>query len=253
MSYPIEISSAKCIGCGMCVKECTVGSIHLADGKAELCKNFCMRCGHCFAVCPAGAISLTGYKCTEEKCVTDRINADELLTFMKSRRSIRQFTGEKVSERDVEMIIDAGRYSPTAINMQDLHFTVLENTLPETEKEAVSDIRALFASSANEFDRNVRVSDRFFFFGAPLVIVVSATRADNAGLAAAYMELMAESLGLGVVYSGYFTRTALRNEKILSSLEIPEGRQPYFTLVIGHPDVKFRRIPPREKPSVTKK
>ena len=253
MSCPVIIDSAKCIGCGSCAGECILGTIQLIDGKAHVCKKYCMKCGHCFSVCPAGAISMDGYDCPEEEADIECVSADSMLKFMKSRRSIRHFTDEKISDADIGMIIDAGRYSPTAKNMQDLHFTVLEKTLPEIEKEAVEDIKAFFASSANEFDRHITVDDHFFFFGAPLVIVVSATRGDDAGLSAAYMELMAESLGLGVLYCGYFTSTALRNEKIFKALELPEGCKPYFTLVIGHPEVKFSRIPPRKLPSVTRK
>ena len=253
MSCPVKINSDKCIGCGRCVEECILDAIQLSGGKAEVCKKYCMKCGHCFSICPVGAITMDGCDCTEEESVTDCISAENMLTFMKSRRSIRRFTGEKVSDRDIGLIIEAGRYSPTAKNMQDLHFTVLDKTLAEVEKEAVSDIRDFFAVSGNVFDKNVTVDEHFFFFGAPLVIVVSATRADNAGLAAAYMELMAESLGLGVLYCGYFTRTALRNEKIFKALELPEGHQPYYTLVLGHPDVKFERIPPRKAPSITRK
>ena len=253
MSCPVKINREKCIGCVLCAGECILDTIQLVDGKVEICKKACIKCGHCFSVCPAGAITMDGCDSAEEKSVTDGISGETMLRFMKSRRSIRHFSDEKVSDRDVEAIIEAGRYCPTAKNMQDLHFTVLEKILPEIEKEAVADIKVQFAASANEFDRLVTVDDHFFFFGAPLVIVVSALRGDNAGLAAAYMELMAESLGLGVLYCGYFTRTALNNAKIFSALELPEGRQPYFTLVIGHPDVKFERIPPRNLPSVVKK
>ena len=252
MSCPVKIDSAKCIGCGQCVRECILGTLRLADGKAKVCKKYCMKCGHCFSICPTGAISMDNSGRPAENAVTDCISGENMLAFMKSRRSIRRFTEEKVSDKDIDLIIEAGRYCPTAKNMQDLHFTVLEKSLGEIEKEAVSDIRAQFAASANEFDRNITVDDHFFFFGAPLVIVVSATRGDNAGLAAAYMELMAESLGLGALYCGYFTRTARGNEKILSALGLPEGCQPYYTLVIGHPAVKFERIPPRKAPSVTK-
>jgi len=46
-------------------------------------------------------------------------------------------------------------------------------------------------------------SDSFFFKGAPLVIIVSARNEVDAALASSYMEIMAESLGLGVLYSGF--------------------------------------------------
>ena len=47
-----------------------------------------------------------------------------------------------------------------------------------------------------------------------MVIVVSSKSNVNAGLASAYMEIMAESLGLGVLYSGFFVVCAKISGKL---------------------------------------
>lgn len=51
--------------------------------------------------------------------------------------------------------------------------------------------------------RNAVIDDHFFFKNAPAAIVVVSKDEINASLAASNMELMAEALGLGVLYSGF--------------------------------------------------
>jgi len=44
------------------------------------------------------------------------------LDFIFSRRSIRRFTGEKVSEIHIKLLLQAAMAAPTAMNMQPWHF-----------------------------------------------------------------------------------------------------------------------------------
>ncbi len=90
------------------------------------------------------------------------------------------------------------------------------------------------------------MDDHFFFKGAPLVIVVSANSGVDAGLACSYMELMAESLGLGVLYSGFFIACSRISGKVRRLLALPKGKKAKVCMVIGYPAVKYCRIPPRK-------
>ena len=78
-----------------------------------------------------------------------------------------------------------------------------------------------------------------------MVIVVSSKSEVNAGLASSYMELMAESLGLGVLYSGFFVICAKLNSKIKGMLDLPKGDKAVTCMVIGYPNVTYQRIAPR--------
>ena len=49
-----------------------------------------------------------------------------LLNAMRFRRSIRQFTGEKVTREELELLLEAGRCAPTSSNSQSVGFTVLD-------------------------------------------------------------------------------------------------------------------------------
>ena len=82
--------------------------------------------------------------------------------------------------------------------------------------------------------------------------MVSGHDSVNATLAAAYMEIMANSLGLGVLYSGFFCGLAKINPLIKAKLQLPRGHKVVNCMIIGYPDVEYRRIPPR-KPLKLKK
>ena len=51
-----RISTKRCIGCGMCVKNCANDGVHVIDKKAVIDEEHCVGCGYCIAYCPRGAI-----------------------------------------------------------------------------------------------------------------------------------------------------------------------------------------------------
>lgn len=246
---PIMIDKEKCVGCGECVRDCVAGYIRVVDGKAEVKEAGCIKCGHCYAVCPAGAVSMEGMKGDNGELVSmTEFDSARLLQAMKSRRSIRRFKAAPVEKEKLDMILEAGRYCPTASNSQDVAFTILGSRQDEIEKICVNLFRKgkSVASSAYAAAKNMDIDDHFFFKGAPLVIVVSAKSTGNANLASSYMELMAESLGLGVLYSGFFVICTKLSAKIRGILDLPKGHSAKTCMVIGYPDVKYQRIPDRK-------
>ena len=90
--------------------------------------------------------------------------------------------------------------------------------------------------------RNTKIDDHFFFFHAPVVIVILAKEKTNGILAAQNMEFAAEANGLG-----FFTTTANISHKIRKALRVPKGKRIAATLVLGYPDVKFLRSVPRRQ------
>lgn len=55
------------------------------------------------------------------------IKPNEFLDFLKGRRSIRNFQDKPVTEEHIEMILEAGRWAPSASNMQPWEFIVVKN------------------------------------------------------------------------------------------------------------------------------
>lgn len=51
-----EFFTDKCVGCGMCVKECRQKALKIVDGKIVYNKELCVECGECVRTCRLGAV-----------------------------------------------------------------------------------------------------------------------------------------------------------------------------------------------------
>ena len=231
----IVIDAAKCVGCAKCVDDCPGAHLYIENGKAQARSSGCIECGHCFAICPMGAVDMSNYytnSCGPVVSMTE-FDPQKLLAAMRSRRSIR---------------LEAGRSAPTAKNAQDIAYTVLGSQQEAIERECVGIFRRAqkLASPVSDAVSKMEITDNFFFKGAPLVIVVSSRSEVDASLASSYMEIMAESLGLGVLYSGFFIVCTKLSAKLRGMLRLPDGHKAITCLVVGHPDVEYQRTVPRK-------
>lgn len=244
----ISVNQSTCVGCSLCVNDCPGACLYLQDGVAHAYDSGCIECGHCYAICPTASISMVNYETTEEPVVgMTELDSDTLLSALKSRRTIRHFSDRAVEPDTIEAILEAGRFAPTGANAQDVAFTILDNRKAEAEAICVGLFRRAqkLASPFVPQLRRMVIDDAFFFKGAPTVIVVSARSPIDAGLASAYMELVAESLGLGVLYSGFFKVCSQYSRRLRRLLDLPKGHHVATCMVIGYPAVRYQRIAPR--------
>ena len=248
--HQVMIDKDKCVGCSVCAKVCVAHNIAINNKKAGTILDDCIKCGQCTAVCPKEAISISGY---DEKQIDKkedvRLNPDDVLDVIRFRRSVRQFKQKEVPREVIEQILEAGRLTHTAKNLQDVSFVVLDQEKDRIEQMAVSLFRKIkpFADLFSPVAKNNKIDDHFFFFNAPIAIVILAKDKTNGILAAQNMEFAAEAHGLGVLFSGYFTMAANHSHKIKNAIKVPKGKSIAMTLVIGYPDVKFFRSVQREK------
>lgn len=244
----ITIQNDKCIGCGLCVSDCVAGYLTVRDGKAVTKDAGCIACGHCYAICPRNAITVDGLEDGGAFEEMSQFDTGKLLQAMKSRRTIRQFRDTPITQEQVDIMLEAGRYCPTGSNAQDVAYTILGSRQAEIENICVGMFRKGIgaAGKVSSMAKNITVDEHFFFKGAPLVIVVSGRGAVNASLASSYIELMAESMGLGVLYSGFFIACTRISRKLRKLLNLPQGHKAITCMVIGYPAVKYHRIPGRK-------
>jgi len=130
----MKVDPKKCIGCTKCIDDCLVNDIIMVEEKAQIKNENCFKCGHCIAICPVNAVSTSEYNMSEVKEYNEEefsIPADNLLNFIKFRRTIRQFKEKDVEENKIMKIIEAGRYTPTGSNQQDVSFTVVKDKMDE--------------------------------------------------------------------------------------------------------------------------
>ena len=252
--HHVIIDRDKCVGCSRCASVCVAHNIVIKNKKAETVLDGCLMCGQCSAVCPKQAITVSGYHTDQKETQGDiRLDPREVLEVIRFRRSIRRFKQEPVPNEVIDQILEAGTLTHTAKNMQDVSFTVLEKEKNRIEQMAVSVFKKIkpIADLFSPMARNMKIDDHFFFFNAPVVIVITAQDKTNGILAAQNMEYIAEANGLGVLYSGFFTMAANASHKIRKAIKVPKGKRAAMTLVLGYPDIKFLRSPQRKKAEAT--
>lgn len=269
-----KIDKEKCIGCGLCVKDCFPKDIQIVDGKASINNVTCMKCGHCVAVCPKAAVSTDDYNMDDVKEYSKdefSINAENLLNFIKFRRSVRQFQNKDVEKEKIDAIIEAGRFTQTATNAQDVSFIVVKDkiedlkllvlqalksrgeymlqTLPEDNVQ-LRRYATIWSKMYDGYLADPQNNDKLFF-NAPAVIVVTANADVNGGLASSNMELMTNALGLGTFFSGFMVHCSQDNKEILEFLGVKEGKKIISCMVLGYPNVKYRRTVPRKDADIS--
>ena len=80
-----------------------------------------MQCGHCVAVCPVKAVSIPEYDMAdvaEYDKDSFTYTPECFLNAVKFRRSIRSYKDRRVEREQLLGLIEAGRYTATAVNTQ---------------------------------------------------------------------------------------------------------------------------------------
>lgn len=259
----IRVNTETCIGCGMCEKDCLASAIRVEDGKAKV-KMKCMECGHCVAVCPVAAVTMDGaYDMADVMpydAETFKIPAENFLNFLKFRRSTRQYQQKAVEQEKLERVVEAGRYTPTASNSQNVHFVVVQEQIEPVKDLIWEGLERMLEAGEIPHYRGMlqRFIDRrkadktqdALFFGAPVLVVLTCEGPWNGTLVARTMELMAEAEGLGSLYSGFIQRGIFYSPEVQELLGIT-GEQVAVCMLMGYPAVKYRRTVPRKKANVT--
>jgi len=275
----IKIDENKCIGCGSCASECLPTAIIMKDKKPVVRDRICMKCSHCVSVCPVDAVEMTDHNKVEvveyDKATFD-IDPVNMLNTIKFRRSIRHFKDKKVEKEKLDNILEAGRYTPTASNKQATRYIVLDKELEEIKVMAMKGLHNLAVNHGDEeplksssvykkkfeqmYDDYAENGVDMLFYNAPMAILVVVNesqsgvfaRVDGA-LAASNMELMAHTQGLGMCHVGFFLRAVDYVPELQEKLGLKEGEAIATTVILGYPDVKYRRGANRKAINVTMK
>ena len=258
----VKIDEKKCIGCGQCAADCLAFNIVMAE-KATI-KSECIQCGHCVAICPVDAVCIPEYDMDDvEEFEKDSftLKPEQVLHSIKYRRSIRDYTADTVSKAVLGQLLQAGRYTATAKNSQSNGFVFIQKELTTLKTKVWQFIDNMEKDSLKNLDkallpyinfnrrRKKNEKDDYLFRNAPVVLFIVSDSPLDAGLAAQNMEMMAVSMGLGVLYNGYLARIADANVELKQWLGIEE-RTIRVCMLLGYPAKQYCRTAPRKEADV---
>ncbi len=290
----ISINTEKCDGCGLCVRVCGDNQLVINDGVAEVSVSplfGCIACGHCMAVCPNDAITVTGRTLSAED-LFDLPPGDEaadykgLVSLLKRRRSIREFSDRPVEPEVIQKILDAASTSPMGIPPSDVNVLVFDS--PTKSWEFVKDFSGLLAKmrwfvsdwflalmrpfwgkANDEMFRNfikplidiytgsVGKGENVITYNAPLVMYFyGSPYADPADpvIAATTAMYAGESLGLGTCMLGAihpFIQNGSRARRFREKYGIKYKSREGLFVIFGYPALKYRKGVRRTFASVT--
>jgi len=166
---------------------------------------------------------------------------NETLSLISSRRSHRAYEKTPLTEEQLDAILQSAVESPSAVNRQPWHFTVVRNqALLDEMNRAVWEQMMLRSPEK----RSQRFADRDFhvFYHAPAVIFISGMPDNHytpidGGIAAENIVLAAESLGLGSVILGMPGEAfaGSRADEFRRALQFPEGWDFVIAVALGVP------------------
>lgn len=179
---------------------------------------------------------------------------NEVLSTIAARRSHRAYAPTQLTQEQIDILLKAGMDSPSAVNRQPWHFTVVQ------DQNLLSDInRAVWEETmkADPENRSPRFRDPEFdvFYHAPTVIFISCDQENSwavldSGIACQNICLAAESIGLGTVILG-MPRAAFKNEKaddFRKALLFPENHDFAIAVAVGTPtDDKPAHLPAKDR------
>lgn len=178
---------------------------------------------------------------------------NKVLETIKNRRSIRRYLPEPLKQAELDAILEAGLYAPSAHNDQPWHFTVIRDRALLDRISRLS--KELMLKSETDWMRAMGANESFHVFhGAPVVVVVSMRKNALSPLvdcsaAIENMLLAAESLDIGSCWIG-LARFWFSMKDEVARLNLPGGYEPCYAVTFGYKGHRPAKALPRRTDAV---
>ena len=176
----------------------------------------------------------------------------ELLEAIRTRRSTRKYTEQKLTKAQIETIVEAGRLAPSGGNSQTTHFLVITSQkvmdelcqIAETEFAKMEVTEGMYRSMANAI-RSAKKGNWRFDYHAPLLVLTAnqktyGNRMVDVACALENMMLAANDMDLGSCWVNQirwlcdFENEAMLNK--LYELGMKESERVYGGMIAGYAD-----------------
>lgn len=160
-----------------------------------------------------------------------------------SRKSVRSYTGEQITQQELNAILKAANAAPVGLaQYENVHLTVITNA---------ELLHQIDRAGAAKFGK----SDIHPLYNAPMLILISARMPSvgrmenvtysNAAIIAQNMALAATELGVGVCHIWGATAAIASSADLMSKLTLPDGFVPCCAITLGKTEYIYsqREIP----------
>lgn len=162
----------------------------------------------------------------------------ETIETLFSRRSIRKYSAQPVSEQSVQIILEAAMSAPSAGNQQPWHFAVIN------DRKLLDQIPSIHPHSLMCREAPMAI----LVCGDPTLEKHQGYWVQDCAAATENLLLSVHALGLGGVWVGVYPR----EDRVIGFrklLNIPEQVIPFALIPIGHPTEQKPMRPDRYNPS----
>ena len=159
-------------------------------------------------------------------------------SLLLNRRSIRKYQDKDLSAEDVKLLLEAALLAPTSKNLRSWSFTVVED---KDQLAQLSQCKPQFATPISRCKLAVIVSAD---------VMVSDVWVEDASIAAAYIQLQAEALGLGScwiqVRNRMLDEETSASDAVKRMFNLPDEQQVLCVISIGYKDEERKPADPEK-------
>lgn len=178
---------------------------------------------------------------------------NETLAVIRNRRSIRQYITSQIADSELNAILDAALFAPTAANQQKWHFTIVQSNAVLAKMDLITRENKL-NSNIPMMVKSATADDYHTYYRAPTVVIVSGEQGAkfiemDCAAAAQNIALAAESLGIGscIMTSAGFLFASAKGQKLKKELGIPIGYEHMCSIALGYKEAENTAAPPRNR------
>jgi nitroreductase len=178
----------------------------------------------------------------------------DLTEAIYTRRAVREYTAEPLSESTIRELIDAAIQAPSAVNQQPFSFCVVRDKamLATISREAKAHMvrTTPVGLMSHHFSQILNDANFDIFYHAPLLILICTTAempwaVEDCSLAAENLMLAARGAGLGTCWIG-FAQPWLGTPQGKALLKLPVAYKPIAPIIVGHPKSAPPPVPRKE-------
>ena len=154
---------------------------------------------------------------------------NEILKALRERRSVRQFKPEQISDEELQAVLKAGAYAPTAMGRQDPWIVAVQN--PEIVAQLVKMNAKVLGMDGNPY------------YGAPTIVLVFGSRPDiwpnavyDGSLVLGNTMNAAHAIGLGScwIHREREMFDTEEGEALMRQFGLPEGLMGIGSIALGY-------------------